>query len=143
MLNNFYFSCSARGSFCFLLLRPCRLQISTPFLQKVDNIYILNHKYPLMPIRQSTILLLFFSFTFTGIRAQYLFDNLKPHDGLSSREILSVYPDEEGFIWMGTLNGLDRFDGSHIRVWNNSSPAYPASLGERIFCITEFGKNKI
>src|SRR4051794_34687338 len=96
-----------------------------------------------MPFRSCVLLFLLFTIPFTDSRAQFLFDNLKPRDGLSSREILSVYADEEGFTWIGTLNGLDRYDGSHFRVWNNASPAYPVSLGERIFCITEFGSNQI
>jgi len=96
-----------------------------------------------MTVRRIVFLWFVFLLSFIQSRAQFIFDNLKPHDGLSSREILSIYPDEEGFIWIGTLNGLDRFDGSHFRVWNSSSPTYPAALGERIFCITEYGKNKI
>ncbi|MGC4039130.1 MAG: histidine kinase [Chitinophagaceae bacterium] len=96
-----------------------------------------------MPVRRSALLFFLSLSILTCTQAQYLFDNLKPKDGLSSREILSLYADEEGFTWMGTLNGLDRFDGSHVRVWNNSSPGYPSTLGERVFCITEFGKNKI
>ena len=95
-----------------------------------------------MSARQATLLFIFF-FTISGLRAQYLFDNLKPKDGLSSREILSIYTDQEGFMWMGTLNGLDRFDGSHFRVWNSATPSYPAGMGERVYCITESGKNNI
>src|SRR6476661_3720796 len=96
-----------------------------------------------MALRRSVFLWIVSLLSFSLGRGQFIFDNLKPRDGLSSREILSIYPDEEGFIWIGTLNGLDRFDGSHFRVWNNSSPSYPAALGERIFSIAEFGKNKI
>src|SRR5689334_24054614 len=96
-----------------------------------------------MPMRRFVFLWFVFLSFIPLTRAQFIFDNLKPRDGLSSREILCIYPDKEGFIWMGTLNGLDRFDGSHFRVWNSSSPSYPVALGERIFSITEFGKNKI
>lgn len=95
-----------------------------------------------MSARRITFFILF-TITTCSIRAQYLFENLKPRDGLSSREILSLYTDEEGFMWIGTLNGLDRFDGSHFRVWNNAVPSYPKEMGERVYCITEFGKNKL
>ncbi len=32
--------------------------------------------------------------------------------GLASNQVSSLYQDEKGFIWVGTANGLQRFDGS-------------------------------
>ena len=32
--------------------------------------------------------------------------------GLASNMVGSIYQDEKGFIWVGTANGLQRFDGS-------------------------------
>jgi ligand-binding sensor domain-containing protein/putative methionine-R-sulfoxide reductase with GAF domain len=76
----------------------------------------------------------------TIVSGQYLFDNLKPKDGLSSREVRSLYQDSEGFMWMGALNGLNRFDGNHFLLWNRSTPTYPTGLGEIVSTITEYGK---
>ena len=36
-------------------------------------------------------------------------------DGLSSRACNCAIQDESGFIWIGTSNGLDRFDGYHFQ----------------------------
>lgn len=33
-------------------------------------------------------------------------------DGVANNSIRSVYQDSKGFIWMGTLNGLSRYDGN-------------------------------
>lgn len=40
-------------------------------------------------------------------------------DGLSSSEIHSIYQDSDGFIWIGTDQGLCRFDSEHWRVFTS------------------------
>ena len=74
---------------------------------------------------------------------QYIFENLKPKDGLSSREVRSFARDKEGFVWIGTINGLNRFDGSQFKIWNRTTPGYPAGLGDLVSGIIEYGKRKI
>ncbi len=44
------------------------------------------------------------------------FQHLTVDDGLSDNAITCVHEDRVGFIWIGTENGLDRYDGSS--VWN-------------------------
>ncbi|QRQ99547.1 sensor histidine kinase [Dyadobacter sandarakinus] len=50
--------------------------------------------------------------------AQFIFQNLNENDGLSARETTCLYRDKEGFLWIGTSNGLNRFDGNLIRRYN-------------------------
>jgi len=38
-------------------------------------------------------------------------------DGLSHRNVLCVFQDREDMIWIGTDNGLNRFDGYHFKHW--------------------------
>ena len=33
-------------------------------------------------------------------------------DGLANNSVCYVFQDSKGFIWMGTLNGLSRYDGN-------------------------------
>ena len=40
------------------------------------------------------------------------FSNVSTEAGLSNKMVLSVAQDAEGFIWMATAEGLDRYDGS-------------------------------
>jgi signal transduction histidine kinase/DNA-binding response OmpR family regulator/streptogramin lyase len=38
-------------------------------------------------------------------------------DGLSTREVYSILEDSNGFIWLGSEKGLQRFDGQEFATW--------------------------
>ncbi len=40
-------------------------------------------------------------------------------DGLSQTTIRDLYQDRQGFIWLGTQDGLNGFDGDEFRVYRN------------------------
>jgi ligand-binding sensor domain-containing protein/putative methionine-R-sulfoxide reductase with GAF domain len=124
---------------CFL---PAACKLNTLLLTVGSNIYILKHQL-LAVMHRLFILLLVSSLSVASVSGQYLFENLKPKDGLSSREVRALYQDSEGFMWMGGMNGLNRFDGNHFLVWGRTSPTYPATLGETVSAITEYDKGKI
>lgn len=55
------------------------------------------------------------------IRAQsYYFKNYQVHNGLSSNTITTILQDKKGFIWLGTRNGLNRFDGNSFKIFRNN-----------------------
>ena len=41
-----------------------------------------------------------------------------PENGLSNRHVTALLQDDLGFIWAGTVSGLDRFDGHTFRNWS-------------------------
>ena len=50
------------------------------------------------------------------------FQRLMLSDGLSQSSILSMHQDSRGFIWFGTQDGLNRYDGRQILTifaWRN------------------------
>lgn len=52
------------------------------------------------------------------LRAQsYYFRNYQVNDGVSSNTITSILQDKKGFMWFGTRNGLNRFDGHAFRIF--------------------------
>ena len=57
------------------------------------------------------------------------FQNFTQRDGLASDYVLSILEDHQGFIWIGTENGLNRFDGKHFLKFN-SDPENPTSLND-------------
>ena len=55
------------------------------------------------------------------------FERLSLQEGLSQVTVLSIHEDSRGFIWIGTEDGLNRFDGDSITVYRHD-PADPSSL---------------
>ncbi|MCR6722616.1 MAG: hypothetical protein NVV59_20500 [Chitinophagaceae bacterium] len=50
------------------------------------------------------------------------------YDGLSSNTITSIIQDSKGFMWFGTRNGLNRFDGTNFKIFRND-PLDSLTLG--------------
>ena len=74
------------------------------------------------------ILQLLFSLQLSAISSPTSFRNIKIADELSSNLIHSIYKDQKGFIWLGTLSGLNRFDGINVK-------SYQEYESESVSCI--------
>ncbi|MBD2703785.1 histidine kinase [Spirosoma sp. BT702] len=48
------------------------------------------------------------------VSSNIFFSQLSTKNGLSYNLINCLHQDRQGFIWIGTFNGLDRFDGTHF-----------------------------
>ncbi|MEP6949483.1 MAG: two-component regulator propeller domain-containing protein, partial [Ginsengibacter sp.] len=49
----------------------------------------------------------------------YYFRNYQVNDGVSSNTITCIIQDKKGFMWFGTRNGLNRFDGTTFKTFRN------------------------
>lgn len=68
------------------------------------------------------IFILFLLLTVTNLTAQYNdlgFRHITPINGLSQGTVKCFMQDDNGFIWVGTRNGLNRFDGYDFTVFKN------------------------
>jgi signal transduction histidine kinase/ligand-binding sensor domain-containing protein len=64
------------------------------------------------------------------------FKHLTVADGLSSSIVVSVVQDYKGFMWLGTYEGLNRYDGAAMVVYKNipsDSTSLPSDLVRSIF----------
>ncbi|MCC9063693.1 hybrid sensor histidine kinase/response regulator transcription factor [Flavobacterium piscisymbiosum] len=71
--------------------------------------------------------LLIFSINFTQAQ-EYYFKHFQVEEGLSNNTVLTSLQDEDGFMWFGTKDGLNRFDGYRFKTYrSNGNPIH--SLG--------------
>jgi ligand-binding sensor domain-containing protein/serine phosphatase RsbU (regulator of sigma subunit) len=65
------------------------------------------------------------------------FNHLTVEDGLSQSAVTCILQDKKGFMWFGTQDGLNRYDGYNFRVFKNN-PSDSTSLSDNfIFSIYE------
>ncbi len=62
-----------------------------------------------------------------GDRPAIRFDHLPPEAGLSQSVVLDFAQDDQGFLWLATQDGLNRYDGYEFKVFKDN-PADPNSL---------------
>jgi PAS domain S-box-containing protein len=70
--------------------------------------------------------------TINALQPQYRFEHLSQEQGLSYNTVTSFAQDHNGFLWIGTFDGLNRFDGINFKVFrrtnNDSTPSAQALL---------------
>lgn len=66
-----------------------------------------------------TLMLLFLLIQEGNSFSQQIFEHITTAHGLSNNVVNSILQDREGFYWIGTIDGLNRFDGSDFRIFRN------------------------
>ncbi len=71
----------------------------------------------------------FLIFILCGLQAfsQLHFKHYGIGDGFSDNSVRQIIQDKKGFLWFGTLNGLNRYDGHSIKIYK-TEPGNPNSL---------------
>src|SRR4030042_4446618 len=59
------------------------------------------------------------------------FVSLSLEQGLSQSVVNVTYQDSQGYLWFGTQDGLNRYDGYHFNIFR-TDPDDPSSLSDRI-----------
>jgi len=65
------------------------------------------------------IIILFLSLTGYGQNI-FRFEHMGSEDGLSQNTAFSILFDSKGFMWIGTMNGLNRYDGFEFKIYRSS-----------------------
>lgn len=67
----------------------------------------------------------------------YYFRHYEVENGLSNNAVITAIQDKYGFVWIGTGEGLNRFDGNSFKVYKHL-PGDPYSLkSNSIYCLYE------
>jgi len=53
----------------------------------------------------------------------YCFRTVNVSDGLSQNTVFGILQDKTGYMWFGTKDGLNRYDGRSFRIFNKDNSA--------------------
>jgi ligand-binding sensor domain-containing protein/signal transduction histidine kinase len=87
--------------------------------------------------------LLFLSITCIAQPAEQKFKWLSTREGLSHGMVTSIFQDSKGFVWFGTQNGLNRYDGYKFLVYSKNDTLSNSISGNYIRCINEDSNGNI
>ncbi|HKB86355.1 MAG TPA: two-component regulator propeller domain-containing protein [Ignavibacteriaceae bacterium] len=82
------------------------------------------------------ILPLFFIYT-AQAQNHIAFNHLTVEEGLSQSAVNCIFQDEKGFMWFGTQDGLNRYDGYNIKIFKNDPDDSTSLINNFIFSIFE------
>lgn len=71
------------------------------------------------------------------------FEHLTVHDGLSQSTVMGFLQDSQGYIWLGTESGLDRYDGYSIREYHRERGKRTGLASDYVWAIAEDGHNDL
>jgi two-component system sensor histidine kinase ChiS len=93
-----------------------------------------------------TLLLSLFPILTTNLHAQpqdLKFTNITIEDGLSHSKVNCIYQDNQGFLWFGTNEGLNKYDGYTFSMFQ-PDPDDPHSISANLIrCILEDSKGNL
>jgi ligand-binding sensor domain-containing protein/signal transduction histidine kinase len=78
-----------------------------------------------------------------GQATGYSFSKLDTRDGLSNNLISAIYKDHQGFIWIGTQAGVNRYDGYTIKAFQHADQDSTSIENDNITGIYEGPGGKI
>ncbi len=65
------------------------------------------------------------------------FDHISTADGLSQSAVNAILQDRQGFMWFGTQDGLNRYDGYTFAVYRNTPSDSQSISSNYIWCLLE------
>ena len=54
----------------------------------------------------------------TAVHGDYRYQNLTMNDGLAANAVRNIVQDKYGYMWLGTDNGLCRYDGVRVLTYH-------------------------
>ncbi|CAH8283515.1 two component regulator with propeller domain [Mariniflexile fucanivorans] len=65
------------------------------------------------------------------------FENIDAADGLSSSTCIDIFQDDDGYLWFGTIDGLNKYNGYNIEVFRPNSNIEGSISNARINSIVD------
>ena len=75
--------------------------------------------------------------------SQLTFKQISTSNGLPTDEVLKIYQDKEGFIWLATRYGLCKYDGYQVTIYKSNLYAPGLLTNNSINCLTDDNDNNL
>ncbi len=79
----------------------------------------------------------FFFINLTGQSSGLRFISLSTEDGLSNNTVTCILQDSQGFMWFGTEDGLNRYDGYSFTIYRHSPIEANGLINNNISCLIQ------
>ena len=91
----------------------------------------------------SLFLLLVAQIGFIGAKEHYVIQHYSIKDGMSQNTVMAILQDRQGFMWLGTWDGLNRYDGYTFEVYKAMNNGVEAQVNNRVVTIYEDDAERI
>ena len=78
-----------------------------------------------------------------GAQYHFSFSHYTSDNGLSQNSITAMMKDRNGYLWFGTRDGLNKFDGSNFTLYNSKPDNLSSVLSNRILDVKEDNKGYV
>lgn len=94
-------------------------------------------------LKKIILFLLVFLPGFYTLGEELFFKSLTVNDGLTQHDVSCFLQDSFGFIWIGTYDGLNRYDGFNVLNFSHKTDEIESLSSNRILCLFEDSKKRI
>jgi ligand-binding sensor domain-containing protein/signal transduction histidine kinase/DNA-binding response OmpR family regulator len=95
-------------------------------------------------IKKISSLIFYLLISVTNISAQqFYFKHYNVENGLSNNSVSCSIQDRNGFLWFGTINGLNRFDGYSFKIFRHNTEDSNSIGSDFIRCLYEDKKGNL
>jgi signal transduction histidine kinase/ligand-binding sensor domain-containing protein len=100
----------------------------------VINQYSLLHSITMLKLLYPLFAIFLLIFTCNPLPGQeiFRFEHISTQEGLSQNTVSTMLCDREGFLWIGTNNGLNRYDGYNFKVFKSGTDKAGAFPNNRV-----------
>lgn len=123
------------------------LNILIPLLSYLHKLLLLYIFYMSIVLRYSQVLI--WVFCFFAIESSYAqsqelrFKHISFDNGLSSNQINCIIQDSDGFMWFGTDEGLNRFDGYEVIAYKKTIANSNSLCDDQVVCLYVDSKSRL
>ena len=86
---------------------------------------------------------IFFLFTLKSTAQEISFNHLTTNNGLSHNSVMAIYQDKKGFMWFGTRNGVNLYNGNRFITYKHSKNNPNSLIDNKVLHITGNGEDEI